>query len=465
MTAKDALRSLPQVGALLELEPVKGLIEKHGRTHVGAAARSAVERVRQAIIQGAGPPQSASWPQLVSGELQRRLRPRLEPVLNATGIVLHTNLGRSRLAAEAARAAQRCAVSYSTLEYDLERGERGSRHDLVRELLIEATGAQDAFAVNNNAGAVLLALAALAGDKQVIVSRGQLVEIGGSFRIPEVMAASGAQMVEVGSTNKTHLSDYRQAIGPDTALLLRAHTSNYRIVGFTQEVSRGELTALGREHGLPLVEDLGSGCLIDLAQWGLGDEPTARQVLDEGVDLVTFSGDKLLGGPQAGILAGKSELIARCKRHPLARALRLDKMTLAALEATLRLSLDPQTAIREVPTLAALTIDPTQLQQRAARLVELLASLPQGAAKLEIVDETSRAGGGALPLIELPTRAVAIEPLAVSVDELAARLRRGDPPLIARISRERLLLDPRTLEPHELEPAALALIAALRFEA
>jgi len=462
MTTENPYRSLPQVGVLLERESIKALIERHGRSNITAAIKRAVENARLNIKSGGDAPPDKAWPDLVAAELQRRLAPNLVPVLNATGVVIHTNLGRSRLAPEAADAVRQTSVGYSTLEYDLELGERGSRHDLVRELLIEATGAQEAFAVNNNAGAVLLVLAALAKDRKVPISRGQLVEIGGSFRIPEIMSASGAIMVEVGTTNKTHIKDYEAALDDDVALIMRAHPSNYRIVGFSEDVSRAVLVELARKHSLPVIEDLGSGCLVDLSPYGLTEEPTASKVLADGVDIVTFSGDKLLGGPQSGIIAGNAELVLKCRQHPMARALRLDKMTLAALEATLRLTLDADRAVQNVPTLRALTLDRKELAKRAKRLARVLRTGLGELAAVGISKEVSRAGGGALPLIEIPTKVVTVAPRDVSVDDLALRLRRGKPPLIARISQDRLLLDPRTLEPDEIGPAAHAVLNAIQ---
>jgi L-seryl-tRNA(Ser) seleniumtransferase len=354
---------------------------------------------------------------------------------------------------------QEVARGYSTLEYDLHAGRRGERHVHVEELFCRLTGAEAALAVNNNAGAVLLALAALAGGRSALVSRGELIEIGGSFRIPEIMAAGGVQLVEVGATNKTHLDDYRRAIAPDTALILKVHTSNYRILGFTAAVPGEELAALGREHGIPVLEDLGSGLLLDLTHLGLPREPTVRATLATGIDLVTCSGDKLFGGPQAGLIAGRRELVARLKQHPLARALRLDKMTLAALEATLRLYLDPPRALRDIPTLRLLAISADELRRRCAELLPLLQASAGARATLEIIAATSTVGGGAMPLAELPGWAVAVTPTQLSIQELSVRLRAADPPVIGRIQDDRLLLDPRTLLPGE-EPMLVAALGA-----
>jgi L-seryl-tRNA(Ser) seleniumtransferase len=309
--------------------------------------------------------------------------------------------------------------------------------------------------VNNNAGAVLLALSALAGGRSALVSRGELIEIGGSFRIPEIMAAGGVKLVEVGATNKTHLDDFRRASGPDTALILKVHTSNYRILGFTAAVTGEELAALGRECAIPVLEDLGSGLLLDLAAFGLPHEPTVREALATGIDLVTFSGDKLLGGPQAGLLAGRREIVAKLKKHPLARALRLDKMTLAALEATLRLYLDPPRALREIPALRMLAVTAPELQRRCLELLPQLQTAAGDRAVLEVVEASATVGGGAMPLAELPGFAIAVTPRHLSLQQLVERLRRADPPVIGRVQDERLLLDPRTLLPGE-EPLLVA---------
>jgi L-seryl-tRNA(Ser) seleniumtransferase len=398
---------------------------------------------------------------LAAAHLQTLETPSLRRVLNLTGTVLHTNLGRAPLAESALQAVAAVAQGYATLEYDLAEGKRGERHVHVEELLCRLTGADSALAVNNNAGAVLLALAALAGGKSALVSRGELIEIGGSFRIPEIMAAGGVKLVEVGTTNKTHLDDYQRAIGPDTALILKVHTSNYRILGFTSAVNGEELAALGREHGIPVLEDLGSGLLIDPAASGLPNEPTVREVLATGIDVVTFSGDKLLGGPQAGLIAGDREIVARLKKHPLARALRLDKMTLAALEATLRLYLDPPRALREIPALRMLAVPADELRRRCLDLLPQLQAAAGDKAELEIIAATATVGGGAMPLAELPSFAVAVTPRHISLQQLAERLRQSTPPVIGRVQDERLLFDPRTLLPGEGQLLIAALGQAL----
>jgi L-seryl-tRNA(Ser) seleniumtransferase len=385
--------------------------------------------------------------------------PNLVPVINATGVVLHTNLGRSVLPPEALAAVTHISGSYSNLEYDLEVGRRGSRHDHITGLITALTGAQNALVVNNNAAAVLLALATFAKGKDVVVSRGQLIEIGGSFRIPDVLAASTARLVEVGTTNKTKLSDYEGAIGPETAMLLHVHSSNYKVVGFTAEVAIADLVALGKKHGLVVVDDLGSGALADLP--ALKDEPSVGESLAAGADVVTFSGDKLLGGPQAGIVVGSDEHIRQMKAHPMARAMRVGKMTLAALQATLAIYLKPEEAIARIPTLRMLSESTESLRTRAEELAGLLKSAAGAAAAVSVEKVASKVGGGALPLLELDSYCCAVTPAAVEVDELAARLRHTSPPLIGRIHKDTLLLDIRTILPDQARSVAAAMKQAL----
>jgi L-seryl-tRNA(Ser) seleniumtransferase len=356
------------------------------------------------------------------------------------------------------------AARYCNLEYDLAAGGRGHRRDLVAGLLRELTGAEAALVVNNNAAAVLLALAALASGREVVVSRGELVEIGGSFRIPEVLAQSGCTLREVGTTNKTHLRDYERVIEPQTALLLKVHTSNYRVLGFTASVSTGDLVALGRRHGVPVVEDLGSGCLVGLDYLGLEHEPTVPEVVAAGVDVVTFSGDKLLGGPQAGLLVGRRDALDACARHPLMRALRPDKVTLAALEATLALYRDPETVWRRVPALALLGLDPRELRARAEGMATMLRERLGERAQVTSSEGASEVGGGSLPLQKLPTWLVEVRRPDRGVSRLEAALRRHRPPVIARIREDALVFDPRTLGPGEEHIVADALVAALETE-
>jgi L-seryl-tRNA(Ser) seleniumtransferase len=406
-----------------------------------AVARAELADRRAALLAGEDPGDD----DLVAAA-RARLQPSLRRVLNATGVVVHTNLGRAPLAAAARAAVSETATGYSNLEFDLDRGERGSRHDHVAGLLCQLTGAEAALAVNNCAAAVLLAVAVLAGpEAEVVVSRGQLIEIGGSFRIPEVISQAGAKLVEVGTTNRTRLADYQAAIGDSTAAVLRAHPSNFRVLGFVEQVEIEDLCGLGP----PVIDDVGSGVVADDLV-ALADEPSVRRSVRAGAALVTFSGDKLLGGPQAGLLVGRRDNVERCRRHPLARALRIDKLSLAALEATLRLYLDPELARRELPVLAMLDADPASLAARAARVAEGTGG--------RVVEAVARVGGGALPLLELHGPAVALDPGPDGADALAAALRRGDPPVVCQIHDGLLLLHARTLADDEVDP----IVAAVR---
>ena len=446
MDRNALLRRLPKTDELLNRADLVALAQANPRSVVVDAVRDVVEESRGRILAGEDVAVDADLVAAQTAKLvEARMRPSLVPVINATGIIVHTNLGRSPLSDAALRAVLAVAGNYSTLEYDVDSGERGSRHVHVERLICQVTGAEAAMAVSNNAAAVLLAISALASRKEAIVSHGQLVEIGGSFRIPDIMRLSGAKMIEVGATNKTHLRDYKQAITPRTGLLLKVHSSNFRVVGFTEEVSLAELVALGREHGVPVYEDQGSGVLIDLEPYGLPDEPTVRSSIEAGADLVSVSGDKLLGGPQAGIIAGRAEVIARLKKHPLARAVRLDKMTLAALEATLRLYLDPERAVSEIPTLRMLTTPNDQVALRARLFVDRVIEACGDAYIVLAMSDVARAGGGALPLADIPTTVVALQPTTMSANDLEQRLRLGDPSIVARIKDGRVLIDPRTL--------------------
>jgi L-seryl-tRNA(Ser) seleniumtransferase len=391
-------------------------------------------------------------------------RPHFRRVLNATGVVIHTNLGRALLPEEAVQAAREAALRYSNLEFDLASGARGSRYAHVEPLLCRLTGAEAALVVNNNAAAVLLALDSLCRGREVVVSRGELVEIGGSFRIPEVMEKSGCFLKEVGTTNRTHPEDYRKAIGENTAALLKVHSSNFRVIGFTREVERGELARIAHEHGLPCIEDLGSGAVFDFAAAGMMNlvrEPTPGRVLNAGVDVVTFSGDKVLGGPQAGIIAGRAEYIGRIRKNPLNRAVRIDKMTLAALEATLRLYLDPDLARRRIPTLRMICAGPEELRSKARKLSRLVKKTLAGTdAAITVREGASRTGGGAFPEYDLPTWLVCARTPRVRPDALRGALLRTDPPLVARVEDDALCLDPRTLAEEEFPLAARALAHA-----
>jgi len=389
--------------------------------------------------------------------LKRMSRPSLRPVINATGVIVHTNLGRSILSERALRKFRPLSGGYSNLEYDLDLGKRGSRYTHVEGILKEITAAEAAMVVNNNAAAVLISLETLAKGREVVVSRGQLVEIGGSFRIPDVMRKSGAQMVEVGTTNKTHLRDYEEVIGPDTALLLKVHRSNFQIVGFTEDVETASLVALGRKYGIPVIEDLGSGCLVDFSKYGMMGEPTVQQVLSGGVDLVTFSGDKLLGGPQAGIILGRKNLVDAIRNNQLNRALRIDKLTLLALEETLNTYRDESAAIKEIPTLNMITQPYDRLKRKAQRLVKMIGELNGRNFTVDLVDGNSKAGGGALPLLEMPSRLVCLKPKRLSAYFMEEWFRSHEPPIIVRIERDHILLDMRTIQEKELKSVTRAI--------
>jgi L-seryl-tRNA(Ser) seleniumtransferase len=463
---QEVLRKIPSVDEILSQPEVSGLLKTYPREVVVEAIRSSLKGLRKELLHpdGALEPDESLFSfdrllPLFQKEIERQTRPRLRRVINATGVVIHTNLGRSPLHPSALRHLIEISQSYSNLEYDLDRGERGSRYSHIEEILCRLSGAESAMVVNNNAGAVLLVLNTLAEGREVVVSRGELVEIGGAFRIPDVMKRSGALLREVGTTNRTHLTDYSEAIGPQTALLLKVHTSNFRVLGFTSEVSLQELVQLGRETRLPVMEDLGSGCLVDLTKYGLEREPTVPEVMKTGVDVATFSGDKLLGGPQAGVIVGKKGTIDLIKTNPLTRALRIDKLTLAALESTLLLYLDEEKAMEEIPTLRMLTFGPDRLKQRGRRLLRRLVAMEGMEAVLK--EDVSQAGGGSLPLQELPTLVVAVKPRSLSVNDLEKNLRKGDPSIISRISKEEVILDLRTVFDEEIPLLAEAIRNAL----
>jgi L-seryl-tRNA(Ser) seleniumtransferase len=441
MRTEERLRALPPVDRL-----AAALVADSGATAAEAtsAARVVLEGRRAELLGG----DEADADLLARG--RERLAPSLRRVLNATGVVVHTNLGRAPLAEAARAAVARAAEGYANLELDLAGGARGSRHAHVEGLLRELTGAESAIALNNGAGATLLAAAALAAGREVVVSRGQLVEIGGGFRIPEVVGQAGARLVEVGTTNRTRLADYAAAVGPDTGAILRVHPSNFRVLGFTEEVPVEALCELGP----PVIDDAGSGLLTPDPTGLLTGEPDVRGSVRAGAALVTCSADKLLGGPQAGLLVGRAEAVAACARHPLARALRLDKLSLAALEATLALHRDPSVARAAVPVLAMLHADPVALRRRAERLAQACGG--------EVVEAVAKVGGGALPLVELAGPAVALPATAAGPDALARALRTGEPPVVGRVDDGRLLLDPRTLTDAEADLAAAAAAAALR---
>jgi L-seryl-tRNA(Ser) seleniumtransferase len=456
-TRVSILRQLPSVDALVQdCQPGNGTGTPPA-TLLLEAARGVLEGKRRQVLLATTPAELGAIdlrPEALRAEVTTWLRevmqPQFRPVINATGVILHTNLGRALLSRAAVENVARLASHYSNLEYDLERGQRGDRYVTVVGLLRRLTGAEEALVVNNNAAAVLLALQALAAGREVVVSRGELIEIGGSFRIPDIMRSSGALLHEVGTTNKTHLTDYRIAIGERTALLLKVHTSNYRIVGFTETVPREALVQLGNESQLPVMEDLGSGNLVDLAAYGLEQEPTVSEVVRAGVDVVTFSGDKLLGGPQAGILVGKRRHIEVLKGHPLNRALRIDKMTLAALEATLRHYLDPSAAVREIPTLHMITASVQEVNRRARRVLRQVKGAISGDWHVSVQDDVSEVGAGALPLTKIPTRVISVRSALKSATQIEHGFRRHDPPVLGRIQQNTFLLDMRMVQDHEL---------------
>ncbi len=461
---QSGLRRLPAVSRLLQHERVQEAIAEHGRELVVECVREVLSQLRQRLKNGESVSDELRFVvNEVLQAVQRWRTPTLRRVINATGVVLHTGLGRAVLAESARRAVAEVAQGHSMLEVDRETGERGDRIEHVRELLCRLTRAEDATVVNNNAGAVLLAVTVLAQGREVIISRGQLVEIGGAFRMPDIIAQSGARLVEVGTTNRTRLSDYEQAITPDTALLLRCHPSNFRIVGFTEEVSAPDLASLAHRYGLAVLDDVGSGCLVDTEQFGLEHEPTLQESIQAGCDVVTCSGDKLLGGPQAGILLGRKDIMQRIRKHPLHRALRVDKLTLAALEATLRLYLNPEEALREIPVLRALAMPADEVRRRAQRLKQRLqASLSAEAVTVRLRDGASAVGGGSLPGQQLPTMLVCLRWRDGNASQLARALRWQEPAVFARIEQDEVVIDPRTLLEDEFGVLVEAVVHAVK---
>jgi len=453
---KALLRNLPKIDEIMHILEKRALYADAPKEVIRGVCRKIVEHWRLRIMdlkQDVGTlrlPSLADVAQEAASVIEGLHRYRLRRVVNATGIILHTNLGRSPLCPEALARLLEVGEGYSNLEYDLERGQRGVRYDHVRELLCALSGAEDALVVNNNAAAILLVLNTLAEGKEAIVSRGELIEIGGEFRIPEIMEKSGARLREVGTTNRTHLSDYEKALGERTGLILKVHTSNYRIVGFTEEVELPALTALGKRSGIPVMNDLGSGCFVELDRYGLDREPTVRDALQTGVDVVTFSGDKLLGGPQAGIILGGREVLGRIKRNPLNRAVRIDKFTLAALEATMMHYLRPEEAMSNLRVLRALSEPLASVKQRARRLLAHLRKLDLKGMAFSLKEGVSLTGGGALPTREIPTWVVSIKPAGSSPQGLEQRLRNLEIPIVVRISEDELLLDLRTVDAGEL---------------
>lgn len=460
----NPLKDLPQIQSLLSLPHFAALTERYSHAETVDVLRCVIAETRATLLQDATHPlpdfAGDDFAQAVESKIAAARVPSLRPVINATGIIIHTNLGRARLAPEALRQMEAVATAPSNLELDLQTGKRGSRHDHVERLICELTGAEAAVVVNNCAAAVMLSLVATATGRAVVASRGELIEIGGAFRLPDVIAQSGAVLREVGTTNKTRLSDYEAAIDADTAVLLKSHTSNFKVVGFTTAPDRRELARLAQDREVILLEDLGSGVLIDLAPFGLRDEPVVSDILKAGVDLVMFSGDKLLGGPQAGIIAGRADIVATLRAHPLMRAVRIDKLSLAALEATLRLYRPPHDPLTAIPVLRALSEPLEKVAARAVRVVEEVA-LVDG---IEASTEHSAAyvGGGTLPEQDLESVAVAVTLDGIPAEALMAALREASTPVIGRIERDRVMLDMRTVSNAEVVPiiAALQNIAA-----
>jgi L-seryl-tRNA(Ser) seleniumtransferase len=466
MDKQKLLSSLPSVDEIVKSKEGIEWQQKFPRVYVVRAIREIIQRQREAIIEGR---LDDARVEDIIPEIEKRIEKlsafSLSPLINATGVVIHTNLGRSVLSESVLDQVISIAGGYSNLEYDLEKGERGKRYSHVQRLLKEITGAEAGIVVNNNAAAVFVCLAALAKGREVIVSRGELVEIGGSFRIPDVMASSGAILKEVGTTNKTHQYDYKAALNDNTALMLKVHQSNFRMIGFTETLSIEDLVDLGKSHDVPVMFDLGSGCLIDLKPYGIHIEPTVQEVVKAGADIVTFSGDKLLGGPQAGVIVGKSKLIDIIAKNPLMRAVRVDKMTLAALEVTLRCYLDREGAIEKIPTLSMLLQTPETIRGRARKIVQLLkrgiSAADSAAVAIDVIEDMSQSGGGALAEVPFKTWAVAIVPSGLSVNTLEDRLRHGNPPVISRIKDDALILDARTIRNGEITLLVKAVRAAL----
>lgn len=464
-TTHELLKSLPKVDeCLLGL----GLYIKENDVPLKIAKKAVqetIDRIRKSVLSSLDAPlpqHGDDWQMMFIDAIEILLKPHLRRVINGTGVVVHTNLGRSLLSGDAIKQLVLAGGHYSNLEFDLQTGKRGSRYSLVEDIICDLTGAEAALVVNNNAAAVLIALETIARHREVVVSRGELVEIGGSFRIPDVMAKSGATLVEVGATNRTHLYDYERAITTETSLLLRVHTSNFRMIGFTAKVATEELVALGRKHNIPVMEDLGSGSLVDLTSFGLPAEPTVQEVLAAGVDIVTFSGDKLLGGPQAGIIAGRKRSVDAIKKNPLNRAVRIDKFTLAALEGTLRAYYDVEKARQQIPTLRMIGESADSIKRRAGRLKRKIGKELDGLCRLRIVPVVSRVGGGALPEYGLASWAVSLYPLDRPVSILDRAFRALPTPLIGRIEQDRFLLDFRTIQEHEIVELAGQLVAYFR---
>ncbi|WP_148206820.1 L-seryl-tRNA(Sec) selenium transferase [Natranaerobius thermophilus] len=464
---KQLLRAIPSVNELVAETEIQQYLNFYNREMIVDIVREEQDKLRNAIInhdqdltkfmvdyQDETKGIKEYLINKIYQMIQSRTEAKFKRVINCTGTVLHTNLGRAPLSSGIMEKLTETVSNYSNLEYDLDQGSRGSRYDHIEDLITTLTGAESAMVVNNNAAAVMLVLKALAQDKEVILSRGELVEIGGSFRIPEVMKQSGAHLVEVGTTNKTHLKDYEQAISEETGLIMKVHTSNYEIIGFTDSVSRSELVEMSHNNGITVVEDLGSGLFLDLTEYGLDNEPTIKEVLDTGVDLVTFSGDKLLGGPQTGIIAGRRELIQLLKQDQLTRALRVDKLSLKALEETLRLYLQPEQAREKIPVLNMLTISQDEIKTRAKLLYDKLSEFITKEYKLEIESNISRVGGGAMPTQELPTWVVTLTCSSTDLHKIWDQLRQQNPPIVTRLQKDKLVFDLRTVSIKEIDIVA-----------
>jgi L-seryl-tRNA(Ser) seleniumtransferase len=452
------LRQIPSVNDLLASDLAQDLVDRYSRPLLVEGIRSVTDQIRDEVLSSTEDDLTENF-MLSNEDILRKVeehlliwsRPKLSPAVNATGVIVHTNLGRSLLSDSSCEAITKIAKNYSTLEIDRESGQRGSRYDNLTGLLKELTGAEAAMVVNNNAGAVLLALNTLAEGKEVIISRGELVEIGGSFRIPDVMKRSGAKLVEVGATNKVYLKDYSNMVNENTGLLLKVHTSNFRILAFTQGVDLEELVEYSADKDLPVMDDLGSGILLDLTDSGLSYEPTVQNRIEAGTDIVTFSGDKLLGGPQAGIIVGKKKYIDKMKKNPLTRALRVDKFTLAALEATLKEYKSPNSVRQNIPTLKMLTLELEDIKKQAKSLLRQLKGVVNEQFELSLCKDISRVGGGAFPLEELPTYTVKILPQKISAKDFSYKLRMNYPPIFTRISDQTVIIDLRTVKEEDIE--------------
>lgn len=455
------LTSLPSVDEILRSNQGMKWVKAYPRRYVIQAIREVIDSRRKEILKGLT---SDISEESIMAEIENTMEKlssySLRPLINATGIVIHTNLGRSLLSEKALENIKNVSGSYSNLEYDLKAGKRGKRYTHVIRVLKEVTGAEDALVVNNNAAAVFLCLNTLSKDKEAIVSRGELVEIGGSFRMPEVMAASGTILREVGTTNKTHLHDYERAINDNTALILKVHKSNFRVSGFVDEVSVEDLVSLGRRYQIPVMFDLGSGCLIDLKPFGIHDEPVVRDIVNTGIDITTFSGDKLLGGPQGGVIVGTREYIEKIQKNPLTRAMRIDKLTLAGFEATLMEYIDEEKAIDNIPTLRMLLQKPEEIKERAKRIAKRLKKEIKDV-QITVMADTSRAGGGSLPELDFPTYVVSVRSDNVSLNEVEERLRNGNPPIISRIKEGFLIIDARTIRTQDIDDLVKGVKSAL----